>query len=397
MPRVVTVSGVQRSPRDDVVQASDDQRRASFLGPILVFIAIATTPMYLALWWTGSAPPAAAAVGLLVGTLACWISLRRGHEDLAVVGFGGVLLLALLIPPAASGNAGLSPYAASVVAGILLLSTARRYIGATIVVILLATGVLWLVTDPDRTPDLEWLPLIIGAAVITALTTAAVTSGMRGIGRSLMRLQESNRSKADLQVELEHLRDGLDAAVERRSAEIRTVIAATEADIRALDGAAMRDSLTGLFNRRHLEGDASRQVAEALDKGVATSLGVLDIDEFKSINDEISHAQGDEVLVRAAAAMATAAGDDAMVHRLGGDEFLVLMFGSDLAGAKVILDRISRAVSTKDWRGATPTGRLSVTWGVATIATGSSTGLLEAIAAADQELLAAKRRRGVRR
>lgn len=385
------------SQHDDLVQASDDRRRAAFLGPILVFAAIATIPMYLALWWTGSAPPVAAAIGVLVGTLACWFSLRRGHENLAALVFGCVLLLALLIPPAASGDAGMSPYGASVVAGILLLSTSRRSTGATIIVILAATGLLWLVTDPDRTPDLEWRQLIIGAAVITALTAAAVTSGMRGIGSSLRRLQEANRSNADLQAELEQLRDGLDAAVERRSAEIRAVIEAAEADIRTLDNAAMRDSLTGLLNRRHLEEYAGEQVAETLRRGMPTSIGVLDIDEFKGINDRISHAQGDEVLVRAAAAMAIAAGDDALVHRLGGDEFLVLMCGSDLVDARRILDRISRAVSAEDWQGATPTGRLSVTWGVAAVTAAGPHGLQTSIAEADQELLAAKRIRGVRR
>jgi diguanylate cyclase (GGDEF)-like protein len=385
------------SQHDDLVQVSDDQRRASFLGPVLVFTALATIPMYLALRWTDAAPPAAAALGVLVGTLACWFALRAGHQNLAVTGFGFVLLLGLVVPPATSGNAGMSPYAASVVAGILLLSTARRFTVATVVVILLATGALWLVTNPAATPDLGWRQLIIGSVVITSLTVAVVTSGMRGIGRSLTRLQEATRNNAEIQNELESLRAGLDAAVERRAAEIRAVIDATEADIRALDSAAMRDSLTGLFNRRHLEGPAGRRVAQALADGVSTSLGVLDIDEFKSINDEISHAQGDEVLVHAAAAMVAAAGEDAVVHRLGGDEFLVLMFGADPADGKVILDRISRAVSAADWQGATPTGRLSLTWGAAPVSDGTAEGLRQAIAAADQALLAAKRKRGVRR
>lgn len=83
-----------------------------------------------------------------------------------------------------------------------------------------------------------------------------------------------------------------------------------------------RDSLTGLYNRRALE----ERFAEYRSTGYST-LAVLDLDSFKAINDNFGHAVGDRVLQEVAAVLSTDA--EILAFRMGGEEFLLLLRGSD--------------------------------------------------------------------
>ena len=99
--------------------------------------------------------------------------------------------------------------------------------------------------------------------------------------------------------------------------------AKTEAQM--LERLSERDALTGLLNRRALEFRFSPLRAEGF-----TTLALLDLDRFKSINDEYGHGIGDDVLKAAAAALAP--DGKAQAFRLGGEEFVLLMAGNDTFG-----------------------------------------------------------------
>ncbi|WP_246658546.1 diguanylate cyclase [Mesorhizobium sp. GR13] len=96
--------------------------------------------------------------------------------------------------------------------------------------------------------------------------------------------------------------------------------ARTEADL--LERLSETDPLTGLLNRRAIEGQFARLRAE----GFAT-LAVIDLDHFKAINDVNGHAVGDAVLKAVASAIQT--GPDVLAYRLGGEEFVLLLRGKD--------------------------------------------------------------------
>ncbi len=105
---------------------------------------------------------------------------------------------------------------------------------------------------------------------------------------------------------------------------------------------ATHDSLTGLANRRQL----LALLGEACAPGPAVSrvaLMILDLDNFKGINDGLGHAAGDELLVELALRLVNAVGPDASVARLGGDEFAVLARGADAVEARRIAGRICQA------------------------------------------------------
>ncbi|MGC9669012.1 putative bifunctional diguanylate cyclase/phosphodiesterase [Planosporangium sp. 12N6] len=112
---------------------------------------------------------------------------------------------------------------------------------------------------------------------------------------------------------------------------------------------ATHDELTGLGNRRLLH----RRMAEALAVGApeAVHLAVIDLDDFKMINDRLGHHVGDELLVAVARRLTAAAGTGAAVARLGGDEFAILLAPCTRDGADAVLARVAEALRRPVWAG----------------------------------------------
>ncbi len=104
-----------------------------------------------------------------------------------------------------------------------------------------------------------------------------------------------------------------------------------------------RDYLTQLFNRRYLFEKAEKQFRAAKSAGHPITMGVMDIDHFKRINDAHGHHAGDTVL-RTISALFSEHFPDCITFRLGGEEFLVILPETDQAGTKVIAERIHNFV-----------------------------------------------------
>jgi diguanylate cyclase (GGDEF)-like protein len=117
----------------------------------------------------------------------------------------------------------------------------------------------------------------------------------------------------------------------------------TERSQRELERAARVDFLTGCYNRRAIEELGTRAIAGARRHGTPLALQVLDIDHFKSINDELGHAMGDAALVASVARIRAALRTEDVLGRLGGEEFIVLMPNTDLNSAMAAGERIRRA------------------------------------------------------
>jgi diguanylate cyclase (GGDEF)-like protein len=104
---------------------------------------------------------------------------------------------------------------------------------------------------------------------------------------------------------------------------------------------ALTDPLTGLGNHRHFHERLQRELTSAEEEGLQLSLCLVDVDDFKTVNDNFGHPAGDRVLAQVASRLRQ--GGEAF--RLGGDEFAVLMLGYDeqtaLAAAGAIVERIA--------------------------------------------------------
>jgi diguanylate cyclase (GGDEF)-like protein len=102
---------------------------------------------------------------------------------------------------------------------------------------------------------------------------------------------------------------------------------------------AMRDDLTGLANRRRFE----QSLRDALVSG-RPHVVLLDLDAFKSVNDELGHSVGDRLLGALAERLSAAVSDGSLVARMGGDEFAVLIPDTDAVGAMDVVDRVVAAL-----------------------------------------------------
>ena len=88
---------------------------------------------------------------------------------------------------------------------------------------------------------------------------------------------------------------------------------------------AMRDSITGVYNRRFLEETLSREISHAQRKGKPLSIIMLDIDFFKKVNDSFGHKIGDDVIISLSRLLQKETRDSDCVSRYGGDEFVLVM------------------------------------------------------------------------
>jgi diguanylate cyclase (GGDEF)-like protein len=145
-----------------------------------------------------------------------------------------------------------------------------------------------------------------------------------------------------------------------------------------------RDALTGALDRGRLETQGRRVIEEAALAGKPASLLLIDIDHFKSFNDQYGHAAGDIVLRRIAAAIMMAVRGSDLVFRFGGEEFVVVCEGATSASALMLGERIRRSIATH-----AEGPRVTVSIGIATCADDAADydGLF---AAADARLYAAK-------
>jgi diguanylate cyclase (GGDEF)-like protein len=198
-------------------------------------------------------------------------------------------------------------------------------------------------------------PLLYAYLLLGALSGFAIFGGL--LGRSEDRLAELNARLADL---------------------------------------AVTDALTGLKNVRYFRARMAEAEAAARRSGEPLSLLVIDLDRFKEVNDRFGHDTGDAVLCEAAHAIAsvvrggdTAARVDGAVARMGGEEFAILLPGSNEGEAAAVGERVLRAVR----QCAVPAGaaevRITASAGVASLARGggAAPGLYTR---ADQAMYAAK-------
>jgi diguanylate cyclase (GGDEF)-like protein len=137
------------------------------------------------------------------------------------------------------------------------------------------------------------------------------------------------------------------------------------------------DLLTGLFNRAGFRDAAERLVALADRNELPVSVALIDLDEFKQVNDLRGHAAGDELLAELGRAWQAQLRGSEVLARLGGDEFALVLVGTDRGGVAGALARL---------RSVSPTG-----WSVGVVEWRRGESLDRAMARADEELYRAKR------
>lgn len=124
-----------------------------------------------------------------------------------------------------------------------------------------------------------------------------------------------------------------------------TDITSEREKIDALRHAALQDTLTGLLNRRGLEKAMHESFQHSVESQQPLVLVMIDLDNFKQVNDTHGHAFGDRVLSDVAQVMRSFTRESDVIGRLGGDEFVVMLPGCTLERAQQVADGLIRAVA----------------------------------------------------
>lgn len=165
---------------------------------------------------------------------------------------------------------------------------------------------------------------------------------------------------------------------------------AREEAVKALREVSIRDALTGVFNRRYAQERLSHEFACWQRRPVDHfSVLLLDLDHFKQVNDSYGHPAGDAVLKAVAERALCCIRPDDVLGRFGGEEFIVVLPGTELAEATAIGERIRRAIEAEPVRHGSISISITTSIGAARVREGAMT-TSEIVRDADRALYGAK-------
>lgn len=203
----------------------------------------------------------------------------------------------------------------------------------------------------------------------------------------LVDLHDDHGEPAEALAWLRHLRQ-LERELFKESSERRLRSLQVRHQLEQFEHDSVTDALTGLLNRRGLERALTDQVRRAREAGEDLAVLLLDLDDFKRVNDDFSHAVGDEVLRALASLLRKGIRPTDICARYGGEEFVVVLPGCGRARAHEIASELVVAIRAFGWTSIS--SRLAVTSsiGAATLAEVGAPELL--LDVADRALYAAK-------
>ncbi|MGE7414737.1 diguanylate cyclase [Methylobacterium tarhaniae] len=242
-------------------------------------------------------------------------------------------------------------------------------------------------------PALIWCALRYAVFPTMVLTALLSTAQLFAIALGLMRLPD---------IDLLYINSMLSARlgialVALGPMAVAIVNAARNDLLQRLDHLARYDHLTGVLQRGAFLDGAGAMLADLAAAGRPAAVLMIDIDHFKQINDRFGHAQGDRVLVAVAAELRSGLRDDAILGRMGGEEFAVLLPGSGAAEARTTAEHLRLRVAAlsfpgEDHAGGThrPIAGPSASFGLSACDADRPQALDALLAQADRALYAAK-------
>ncbi len=157
-----------------------------------------------------------------------------------------------------------------------------------------------------------------------------------------------------------------------------------------LQDMALRDPLTGVFNRRALDEPLMRELKAGLRYGAPACLMILDLDYFKTVNDRLGHTAGDLVLRELASLMTDTVRDVDTVGRYGGEEFAIILPHTSIEQAQPLAERLRNLIETHAFDVEDGTVRLTTSIGIAEVCNPAIASVEDWVNAADTALYEAK-------
>jgi len=200
-------------------------------------------------------------------------------------------------------------------------------------------------------------------------------------------LLDINRGLVELTHSYEAVVRQLEILLEEKEALTKQLAEAND----RLERLAHTDPLTGLANKRSLEQALIRDLARADRDKTCLSIVVADVDHFKQVNDRFGHAVGDVVLARVAKILSSTLRTGDLATRFGGEEFVLILPGTNAFGAKLAAERVRRAISQVQFEGPQEPFTVTVSFGVTSVVGPGCGGLSKQLfKQADEALYVAK-------
>jgi len=190
-----------------------------------------------------------------------------------------------------------------------------------------------------------WALLAFVVVFGVSLTIALQTTVLRRLTRLHLRTSHETAGGPSAYSTVRGRDEIADLALALDEAEGRTL--ATEELLRQQ---ADHDPLTGLPNRRTLERDLAKSIAEAAREGGSVTLALCDLDRLKLINDTAGHACGDQALRWFGDRAQSAVRDYSTVARIGGDEFAILLPHTSASDATLVIERLAELIALEPCR-----------------------------------------------
>jgi diguanylate cyclase (GGDEF)-like protein len=159
----------------------------------------------------------------------------------------------------------------------------------------------------------------------------------------------------------------------------------------AAEKLSLIDPLTGLFNRRYLDQILPKEVSRAKRLSTSLTFAMVDVDDFKSVNNRFGHVEGDWVLREISRLLMENFRASDSIIRFGGDEFLVVMMGTSEDRAQIALDRLLAALAKWNTENASRGYSLSFSCGMSSFSEDSK--VMDVVALADQRMYEHKARK----
>ena len=190
-----------------------------------------------------------------------------------------------------------------------------------------------------------------------------------------------------VQLNAQRSRDELRAA-KQRALEAEQRISELQSELDKASDLVRHDQLTGTLNRRGLEEIFAKEAGRAQRRNSPLCVALLDIDNFKKLNDTLGHAAGDAALIHLAAVIRETMRPQDTIARLGGEEFLILLPDTDIEDASRAVVRLQRELTKKFFLHNNDKLLITFSAGVTSMATGDSQASL--IERADKAMYHAK-------
>lgn len=159
-------------------------------------------------------------------------------------------------------------------------------------------------------------------------------------------LGEVMRETRTIQINAQRSRDEL-RTTQQKVQESEARIQELERELETTSDLVRHDQLTGVLNRRGLEETFTKEAARATRHETSLCVALIDIDNFKKLNDSLGHHAGDEALIHLASICRTTLRPQDTVARYGGEEFIILLPDTSLTDARIALTRLQRELTKK--------------------------------------------------